>query len=274
MALLGVPLLVSEGEEAPPPNTWVDPNPVAITTTTTTVPVTTTTSTTTTTTTLPYVAPEDRPRTAIPLPPERLPTVPEITCQWIEGLERDRFITQKAVNLCLPVAQAFYDVRDMASERISLDKMGDWDQYGQDVLHGLYIMMAESGGTRDANSVNWGCPRDIRLQAPGLECDAWGNRVPLYYWSHMAHLVEDRSLRLLGYLIQPWDLYESSLLAAAMVYEVGGNGWYHWWHVQGYSYGGQINRLLESHGIRGVYHIPERSYWQNVRGGYQAPPWL
>ncbi len=121
-----------------------------------------------------------------------------------------------------------------------------------DVLHAIYVVSAESGFIETSNAENWGTV----------------GRVPVCWWAHMAHLWPARSDRLLGYRIDPCDLYESSVLAAAMVFEPGG-GWRHWWHVHW-----SLNTpYLRRHGIPGVYIDQPDAYWRLVRGGHQVAPW-
>ena len=83
----------------------------------------------------------------------------------------------------------------------------------------------------------------------------------------MGHLVIERSRRILGYLINPYDFYEASLLSFALVYELDGGGWFHWWHV---AWG--TNRLTSRWGIRSVWWCPPDAYWQLVKGGRQECP--
>ena len=185
-----------------------------------------------------------------------------------DPLEEDRYLKPAVLALCPDVVRAGYEDGDH----------GDRDS----VVHLLYVFGAESNGDPLLNGANWGCPRQEAIAAlhPDPEgtvadgrptCPYYQNRVPIGPGSHMAHTLEERSERLLGYLIDPYDPYEAALLAFALVDEKGvGRGWTHWWHVH---WG--LNPYLERAGIRGVYFTyPPGEYWTRVRGGYQKAPWL
>ena len=209
------------------------------------------------------------------LPPPQLETGPPPSpaaraCTWIVSLDRDRYLTDNIVDLCLDTARAFTDIIDVALPgKLDPDRIPTtFDEYRLDVLHGLYTTAAESKGSAIANSINWGCPRDERLRPAGFDCAYYGGIVPTGAWSHMSHTLEGRSLRLLGYLIDPYDFYQGALLAAGLIYEAGGNGWYHYWHVHW-----SLNAYTTPHGILGVYFCPPDPYWRNVRGGQQPCPY-
>ncbi len=157
-------------------------------------------------------------------------------CNEINGLPSEPLL-DRVKHLCGLIARGFIDAGG-----------GSY----LDVLHALYVVSGESGGDCEANARNWGTQ----------------GRVPVGCWSHMSHLWPGRSQRLLGYQIDPMDLYQASLLAAYLVYTPGEGGWYNWWHIHW-----AINGFLRSHGIPGVYHCPEPAYWQNVRGGKQDCPY-
>jgi len=196
-------------------------------------------------------------------------SAPQRACLRIRVLELtqpDKHL-ERVVDLCDPVAEAAYSVWTGQLVRNVDLPAWDFDTYTLDVLHMLYVVSGESGGDPLANSRNWGCARDERLRPtvnghPDFVCPFFGGRVPTGYVSHMSHLVEARSQRILGYLIDPFDLYQSTKLAMALVYEKGGNGWYHWWSIH---YG--LNRYLARHGIRQVWHCPPAAYWADVQAG-------
>jgi hypothetical protein len=203
-------------------------------------------------------------------PPElgpRKPSITETICPRLrDELTHDRYITDVVLGLCEPVAQAIFDARKYTDTLV----VPPWNpqQYRRDVIHMLYVVGAESGGDPWANSVNWGCPRTPHLWPDKFghewEC-RWvygGQRVPLGYVSHMGHLVEERAHRLLGRMVDPFDLYDSVLLAMALVWEPGGSGWYHWWSV---SHG--FNHLTRQYGIRAVVFCPPSDYWADVKPG-------
>ena len=199
-----------------------------------------------------------------------------IACTWIRQQPGDRFL-DRVLDDCDPIARAGYDIYGLDLERVDV---GDFErvQYRLDVLHMMYIDSFESAGDPLANGRNWGCPRQEELvgfhpDPDGIgpdgrpNCPYFQNRVPMCQLSHMSHLVVDRSERLFGYLIDPCDLYEAALLGFALVDEIGGNGWFHWWHI---SWG--MNRYTSRHGIRSTWYCPPDAYWANVRGGRQTCP--
>lgn len=259
-------IVVPVEEESPPPLTTT--TSTAITKITNPTTTTSTITTTTTTIVLPF----------LPLPPAELETGPPPTdaalaCMWIDGLDRDKHLTDFIVGFCFDVAEAFTDIIDVAlPDRLDPDRVpADFEEYRLDVLHGLYTMGAESKGSLIANAENWGCPRNERLRPPdflNFECVYYGGRVPTGPLSHMSHTLPGRSLRQLGYLIDPYNIYEAALLTAGLIYEVGGNGWYHYWHVH---WG--LNSFITPYGIIGVYFCPSDPYWDLVRGGKQACPY-
>ncbi len=175
------------------------------------------------------------PHLALPDPTRAtLPDWPGV-CDHIRAI--DDFHLNRVEHLCRPVAQGLIDAGG-----------GGY----ADTAHLLYVLSAESAGDCNANAENWGTI----------------GRVPVGCLSHMSHLWPGRSMRLLGYLIDPMDVYEASLLAAMMIYTPGEGGWSNWWHVHW-----QLNRRLVSHGIQGVYHCPADAYWRLVRGGRQDCPY-
>jgi hypothetical protein len=195
------------------------------------------------------------------------PSITQTICDELRSeLTHDRYVDDAVLETCEPLAQAIFDARQFTDTLI----VPEWDpeQYRLDVIHMLYVLGAESGGDPFANSVNWGCPRTSHLwpEAFGYEWKCrWvygGQRVPLGYVAHMGHLVEERSNRLLGRMIDPFDVYDSVLLAMALVWEPGGNGWYHWWSVH---HG--FNRYLRQYGIPRVFHCPSSEYWADVKPG-------
>ena len=229
----------------------------------TSMPATTTSSTTTsstTTTTIPVTVP-------VTFPPVSIPERADIACATIRQLPTDRYL-ERITDFCLPVAWALTDLIDLHNDRIIIPDL-TFEEYWQAVLHMLYVVSFESGGDPLANSVNWGCPRNERLRPDDdTVCAYYGSRVPLGWISHMSHLVEERSYRLLGYLIDPYSLYEASLLGFALVYEIEGNGWYHWWHIAW-----TANEYTSRYGITPTRYCPPDAYWGDVRGGYQECPY-
>ena len=241
------------------------------TTTTSTTPPTTTT---TTTTTLP-----PRP---IPSDPEIIvPGLVEIVCAHIDTLEGDRLLDRvRDADDCPPIARARITIQTVTyGDNLDVPPFS-WELFTRDVLHMMYVDSAESAGNVLANGQNWGCPRQTPLAGfhpdPGgvgpitgkANCPYFQNRVPTGQLSHMAHLVCERSQRFLGVeCIDPYDLEEAALLAFALVYETGRNGWFHWWHIH---WG--INGLLSRHDIRPIWYCPPDAYWANVRGGRQECP--
>ncbi len=232
---------------------------------------TTTTTTTTTTSTLPpppvHQTPATTPVTFAPIP---IPGAPELACGYIHNLPGDRYL-DRAVDFCLPIAWALWDLMSYPGDKVGAPSVGegfDFTLYRRDVLHAIYVMSGESGADPNANAINWGCPANTELRPEDSSlCRAYGARVPISWYSHMSHLVQDRSDRLLGYQIDPYSLYESSLLAFALVYEIGGNGWFHWWHI---AWG--MNAYTSRHGITPTWYCPPDAYWANVRGGRQECP--
>ena len=250
-------------------------------TTTTTAPTTIAVTTTimTTTTLLPGFSPVVNHLTQVVLAAElaEIPGLIETTCNLIRALPGDKFL-DRITHDCEVTAQARLDLEtvEVLNEMLELPEF-TLDRYFDDVLHMLYVESFESGGSPFANGVSWGCPSQPRLKELHPDPDGTTNgysncpwfqqRVPISYHSHMGHLIEPRSMRIFGYLLDPYDLYESSLLSFALVYEREGNGWYHWWHVH---WG--LNKYLARHGIRQVWHCPPDAYWQNVKGGRQECP--
>lgn len=267
---------------------------VASTTTSSSAVTTSTTTkntTTTTTITVPILPPESE--GVVEAYWEELasltpPTVQEIACGWIATLPDDKYLGRvrgdylaTGDDICMTVAQARLDIHDIDNpDHLDVPKF-EFERYRIDVLHMLYIGSLESGEAMNplANGQNWGCPRQEELRGfhPDPEgvgpvtgktnCKKFNNNVPTGSLSHMAQLFPARSYRILGYLINPYDLYEASLLGFGLVYEVGGNGWYHWWHI---SWTG--NRYWSKYGVRAVWHCPKADYWKLVRGGQQACP--
>ncbi len=217
-----------------------------------------------------------------------VPTYPEIACAWVSRLGSNKYL-DRAEGLCLPIAEAYLDLIEgrvgIASQLDRLPPAPGDDEFVleffiQDVIHMVYVMSFESGGLPDgmlANGMNWGCPaqeylRSVHPDPDGstdgrAHCPWFQNRVPVAWVSHMAHTFEGRSMRTLGYLVNPYELYDAALLGFALVFETGGNGWYHWWHIHW-----TLNRYITPLGIQGVYFCPPDPYWQNVRGGRQACP--
>ncbi len=215
------------------------------------------------------------------------PTWPQIACAAIAQYPADKFL-DRVQHLCPTTAQALLDlIEGRHGIATQLDRLppkpGDEDFvsefFTQDVAHMLYVNSFESGGDPLANGRNWGCPRQEAIAAFHPDPDGVGpdgrancpylqNKVPIGDVSHMAHTLEGRSDRILGWLIDPYDLYESSLLGFGLVFETGGNGWYHWWHIH---WG--LNAYIVPLGIQGVYYCPPGPYWQNVKGGWQPCPY-
>ena len=233
------------------------------------------TTTTATTTTVPdYIPVEDF---AALVEWTSAPTWPQIACAAITRYPADRFL-DRVQHLCPTTAQALLDlIEGRHGIATQLDRLppapADPDFvlefFTQDVAHMLYVNSFESAGDPYANSRNWGCPRNEALRpADESVCPFYGGIVPIGYVSHMSHRVEGRSQRILGWLIDPYDLYESCLLGFGLVFETGGNGWYHWWHIH---WG--LNAYIVPLGIQGVYHCPPGPYWQNVKGGRQDCPY-
>jgi len=196
--------------------------------------------------------------------------MPDIACGYIRTLPGDRYL-DRAVDFCLPIAWALWDLMSYPGDKVgapSVREGFDFTLYWRDVLHGIYVMSFESGANPDANALNWGCPKipELRPEDSSI-CRSFGAKVPISWYSHMSHLVQDRSDRLLGYQIDPYSLYESSLLAFALVYEIGGNGWFHWWHASWL-----LNSYTTRHGIIPTWYCPPDAYWINVRGGRQPCP--
>ena len=240
------------------PTTIVMPTTTTSSTTTTTTS-STTTSTTTTSTTMPTTTPATYPSVSLLTPAD-------IACATIEMLPQDHYL-EAVTDFCLPVAWALTDLIATPGPNTRMPEFS-FEDYWHDVLHMLYIVAFESGGDPLANSVNWGCPRNERLRPEDESvCAYFGSRVPTGWISHMSHLVEERSMRLLGFMIDPYSLYEASLLGFALVYEIGGNGWFHWWHV---SWG--MNTFTSRHGIAPTWYCPPDAYWGDVRGGFQECP--
>ena len=241
-------------------------------TTTTTSTITTTTSTTTTTTLPPRPIPPD--------PDIIVPGLVEIVCAYIDTLEGDRLLDRvRDADDCPPIARARITIQTVThGDNLDVPPFS-WELYVADVLHMLYIDSAESAANPLANGQNWGCPRQEWLAAmhpdpegvgpiTGKEnCPYFQNKVPTGKLSHMAHSLEERSLRFLGYLINPYDLEEAALLGFALVYETGRNGYFHWWHIHW-----NLNRYLARHDISPIWYCPPDAYWANVRGGRQECP--
>lgn len=272
-----------DGEEVVPNDDRIQPGTSL--STDVTVPVVTTLPPAPSTTTFPY-----NPVGGLELLLETLPapTYPEIACATANQLGSNKYL-DRALKFCLPIAQAYLDlIEGRHGIAAQLDRLppapGDDDFvlefFTLDVVHMLYVMSGESFANPLANGQNWGCPRQPAIAALHPDPEGIGpvtgrsnclyqqNRVPVGWMSHMSHTLEGRSDRILGWLIDPYDLYESALLGYGLVFETGGNGWYHWWHIHW-----NLNRYLTPLGIQGVYHCPPGPYWQNVKGGRQDCPY-
>ncbi len=258
----------------------LDAPPTTGTTTTLALATTTSVTTTTTTTLLEGFSPVTNPLIQVTLEEElaEIPGLIELTCNQIEELPGDKFL-DRITQDCVITAQARLDLESVVpvNEMLVLPEF-TLDRFYDDVLHMLYVNSFESAGDPLLNGVNWGCPSQPNLKVlhpdpDGIHetgyanCPWFQQRVPIGYHSNMGHLIEGRSMRIFDDLLNPYDLYESSLLSFGLVYERGGNGWYHWWHIH---WG--LNRYLRTYGIRPVWFCPPNAYWQNVKGGQQTCP--
>ena len=151
--------------------------------------------TTTTTTTLPAPAPmresiDTKAAVSINPAPTLIPSpYSQVPRHKVRGLI---WISDRTMALC-PTIAPFFD---------------PWD-----LEHALLVVECESNGDPYAND-HW--QKDGR------------SRFPLGIWSHMSDLYKARSLKYFGHIIDPYDVRQSSALAARLVYEPGEQGWDAW----------------------------------------------
>ena len=88
-----------------------------------------------------------------------------------------------------------------------------WFHTEPDLWMALLVVECESNGDPYANDRAWS---HLSIRPQGI-------------FSHMSAYWPERSMRLLGRLIDPYDARDAAELAAALVYEPNGRGWNHWW---------------------------------------------
>lgn len=128
--------------------------------------------------------------TTTTLPPTTTTTTQPHPCDLVQN-PGPIFLSQRTLDIC-PDISPWFD---------------PWD-----LLHALLVVECESNGDPYAND-HWQ--------------DDGRSKYPLGVWSHINWYYEERSMKFLGFVIDPYDVREASMLAARLVYE-DSRGWGHW----------------------------------------------